>query len=59
MGGYDGVIITDLVMTLPEVSTAHKKTVSACAEGLYDKQGIHPAGTHDPDHPDVGRVLKT
>jgi hypothetical protein len=44
-------------MAVADVSAAHQDTVSAKLEGLQDEIGRDPSGTHDPDHPDVGRVL--
>jgi hypothetical protein len=55
----DGVIITNLVMTFPELSPAHKYAIGACRESFDDEQGIHSAGTHNSDCSDVGWVLKT
>jgi hypothetical protein len=59
MGSDYSVIITDLVMAFPKLSTTHKYTINPRTEGFDNEQGIHPAGTHDPDHPDIGWVLET
>jgi hypothetical protein len=59
MLGDDGVIITNLVMTFPKLSPAHKYTIGACRESFDDEQGIHSAGTHNSDCSDVRWVLKS
>jgi len=37
MLGDDGVIITNLVMTFPELSPAYKYTIGTCREGFDDE----------------------
>jgi hypothetical protein len=45
-------------MTVANVSPRHQHAVSAGIKGLEDKVGIDPAGTHHPDNPHIGRILK-
>jgi hypothetical protein len=59
MGSDDGIVITNLVMTLPQLSPAHENAIRTCSEALNNKYWVHSACTHDPDHPDVGRILET
>lgn len=59
MGGYDCVIITNLVMTFPELSPANKKTISTYTKCFDNEKGVHSSGTHDPNYPYIGWVLKT
>jgi hypothetical protein len=59
MGRHDGVIVTNLVMTFPKLSAANEHAVNSGTKGLHNKQGIHPAGAHDPDDPYIGWILKT
>ncbi len=59
MGGNDGVIITNLVMTFPQLSSTYENAVSTCAKGFDDEYRVHSARTHNPDHPDVRWILKT
>jgi len=57
-GDY-GIVITNLVMTFAKLSTTHKYPVRPHTERTDNKQWIHSSGTHDPDGPDIWRVLKT
>jgi hypothetical protein len=50
--------ITYQVMTIAEMSPGHKDAVAALFERSNDKQGIHSAGTHDPDGPDIRWILQ-
>jgi hypothetical protein len=45
-------------MTFPKLSAAHKHTIYTCTKGFDDKERVHSAGTHDPNDPEIGRVLK-
>jgi len=45
-------------MTFVELSAAHEHPVYACRKGRDGEKGIHSAGAHDSDHPDVRRILK-
>jgi hypothetical protein len=56
--GNDGVVITNLVMALSQLSAPDKDAIGSRLEGGHDKDRIHPAGTHDADGPEMGRVLK-
>jgi len=44
-------------MTVADVSTTDEDAVGAELKGLEDEVGRNPAGTHDPDHPDIGWIL--
>jgi len=57
-GDY-GIIITDLVMTFVKLSTTDEYPVRPYTEGIDNKQRVHSSGTHNPDRPDIWRVLKT
>jgi hypothetical protein len=59
MISYNGVVITNLVMTFSKLSPAYKYTISPFMKGLHDKKRINSAGTHNPDSPDVRGILKT
>jgi hypothetical protein len=54
-----GFFITILVMAVAEVSAAHQNAVGPHLEGLENKVRGDPARTHDPDHPNVRRVLQS
>jgi hypothetical protein len=56
---YNGVVITNLVMTFSKLSPTGEYAVSSCQKGFHDKERIDPASAHDPYGPDVGRILKT
>ena len=58
VGGDDGVVITNLVMTFPQLSHADKNTVGPCGKALHDEKGVHPSGAHDANGADVGRILE-
>jgi hypothetical protein len=45
-------------MTLSKMSPADEKTVSTIDEALYKEDRVDTTGAHDPDNPDIGRVLK-
>ena len=55
----DNFVITGPVMTFPEVSTTGKYPVCAVDKSFKDKNGIYPAGAHDPDDPNMGWILKS
>jgi hypothetical protein len=55
----DRIVITNLVMTFPQLSSPHENAIGTCAKGFDDEYRVHSATTHDPDHPDVRWVLKT
>ena len=57
VGGDDGVVITNLVMTLSQLSPTHKNAISPIQKPIHQEDGIYPAGAHHPDHPDMMRVL--
>ncbi len=57
--GYDGVIITNLVMTFLKLSAANKQTINTYTKGFDNEKRIHSAGTHDPNYPNIGWILKT
>jgi hypothetical protein len=59
VGSYYGIVITDLVMTLAKLSTTHKYTVRPRTKGIDNKERVHSPAAHDPDGPDIWRVLKT
>jgi hypothetical protein len=59
MGSDDGIVITNLVMTFPQLSSTHENAISTCAKGFDDEYRVHSTSTHDPDHPDVRWILKT
>jgi hypothetical protein len=46
-------------MAFAKLSTTHKDAVSPHVERINNKQGIHSPRAHDPDGPDIRRVLKT
>jgi hypothetical protein len=46
-------------MAVADMSPRHQDPVGALLKGLEDEIGIDPSGTHHPDNPHVGRVLKT
>jgi hypothetical protein len=58
MGGDNGVVITNLVMALPELSAAYEDAVRPGLKSLHDEQGVHPAGAHEADGPEVGGILE-
>jgi len=45
-------------MAVADVSAAYKNAVRPFLEGLENKIRGDPAGTHDPYHSNVGRVLQ-
>jgi hypothetical protein len=46
-------------MAVADVSAAHQNAVGPHLEGLENKVRGDPARTHDPDHPNVRRVLQS
>ena len=56
---HEGVEITKLVMTFSKLSPPDKQAVGTRVKGFGDKDGIHSAGAHDSDDPDVRRVLES
>jgi hypothetical protein len=46
-------------MTFTKLSTTHKDGVRPYVKRINNKQGIHSPRAHDPDGPDIRRVLKT
>lgn len=55
----DGLVITVPVMALAQVSAADKNAVCPVNETVYEKQGINATGAHDPNDPDMGRILES
>jgi hypothetical protein len=45
-------------MTFAKLSTTHKNGIRPHIEGINNKQRINSSGTHDPDRPDIRRVLE-
>jgi hypothetical protein len=45
-------------MAVVEVAAAHKDPVGPVQKGFDQESQVHPARAHDPDHPQIGRVLK-
>ncbi len=54
----DDFIITGPVMTLTEVSPAHKDAIRSIDKPIHEEDWVNTACAHDPDYPHVGRVLK-
>ena len=54
---YD-FVITSPVMAFTEVSAAYKNAVCATDKTIHKKDGIYPAGAHNPDDPHKGWILK-
>jgi hypothetical protein len=52
-----GVIITFQVMAFAGMSPGHPDAVCAFTQGSQEKLRIHPSGTGDSNHPDVGWVF--
>ena len=44
-------------MTVANVSTGNQDAVRPFQESLEQEAVIHPAGTHDSDQMDIGRIL--
>jgi hypothetical protein len=59
MGSDDGIKITKLVMTFPQLSSTHENAVRPCEKSFDDEYRVHSARAHDPDHSDVRWILKT
>jgi len=51
--------ITFQVMTISDVSTGHQHTVRPSQKRLKQEAVIHPAGAHQADQTDIGRILHT
>jgi len=49
--------ITLQVMTVADVSAGHQYAVGAFQKRLEQKAVIYPAGAHQADQPDIGRIL--
>ena len=49
--------ITFQVMTIADVSAGHQHTVRPSQKRLQQETVIHPAGAHQADQTDVGRIL--
>lgn len=45
-------------MAFSQVSTTHEDAVSAVHKTVQNEGGFDPAGAHDPDYPDVRRILE-
>ena len=46
-------------MTFTQVSPANQDSVYPLDEGIQNEWGIHSAWAHNPDNPDIGRVLES
>ncbi len=44
-------------MTFPGMSPADEHSVDPACECLQNEHRINPSGAHDPDHPDIRRIL--
>ena len=44
-------------MTVADVSAGHQDTVRPFEKRLKQEAVIHPAGAHDSDQTDIGRIL--
>ena len=51
--------ITFQVMAISDMSTGHQHTVRPSLKRLKQEAVIHPAGAHQPDQTDIGRILHT
>jgi hypothetical protein len=45
-------------MALAEMSTTDKNAVGAIDKPVQKKRSVYAPGTHDPDYPDMGWILK-
>jgi hypothetical protein len=52
-----GVIITFQVMAFAGMSPGHPDAVCALTQSCEEKLRVHPAGTGDPNSPDVGWIF--
>jgi hypothetical protein len=50
--------ITFQVMTFPWMSPANEDTIDSACQGLQNEHRINSSGAHQPNDPDVWRVLK-
>jgi hypothetical protein len=46
-------------MALAEMSATNENTVSAIDKAVKEKLGVYAARAHDPDYPNMGRILKS
>jgi hypothetical protein len=53
-----GLNITFQVMAITDMSPGYQHAVTPLLERFQDKQGIHAAGAHHPDGPDIGWILE-
>jgi hypothetical protein len=58
MDCQNGIVVTNLVVTFPELSPPDKNSIHTDAESLDDKNRVHSSGAHDPDGAHVGWVLE-
>jgi hypothetical protein len=54
----DHLVVTVPVMALAEMSASDENAVCAIDKTVQEKHGVYSARAHNPDHPDVGRILK-
>jgi hypothetical protein len=52
------VVITNLVMAFSQLSAPDKDAIGSRLEGSHDEYRVHPAGTHNANGPNIGRVLE-
>lgn len=55
----NGFVITVPVMTLAQVSAAHKDAVSPIHKTIHQKNSVYSSRAHYPDDADMRRILKT
>jgi hypothetical protein len=55
----DDFVITGPVMALIKMSTAYENTIGSMDKTIHEKDWVYSAGTHHPDHPQVGWILET
>jgi hypothetical protein len=58
VGGDDGVVITNLVMTFPQLSPAHENAVGPGGKAFHDEKRVHPTGAHNANGANIRRILK-
>jgi len=49
--------ITFQVMTISDISAGHQPPIRPSLKRLKQEAVIHPAGAHQPDQTDIGRIL--
>jgi len=49
--------ITFQVMAISDMSTGHQHSIRPSQKRLKQEAVIHPAGTHEADQTDIGRIL--